>query len=820
MKLSKSSASWLEKALRSLGKGLTGAALLAGSAALTAGCLDRPVTPATPTTNNVFIGQIRQTGVDKIDLLFMIDNSISMADKQEILADAVPVLVNRLIAPICIGRDGNPTGATSPNCGPNASAEFKAIEDIHIGIVTSSIGDHGSNDVCSVASASPENTYDDLAQLVPTRRPPGVPSWNSSGFLVWDPRRAEGGVMPHVPPGYGAQGGPGDATQMVADFGLQLAAAGEHGCGYEAQLESWYRFLVDPAPVAAMTNDGNFSTRGVVNETVLMQRAQFLRPDSLLAIIMLTDENDCSINDENGKQGWLVPYKGGVQVNSWRMPRARAVCMTNPNDPGCGPCAMNDSDPTCSPNTSLTADEDAMNLRCFKQQQRFGVDLLYPTARYVQGLTSPVVDPRLDGMAVPNPIFVGKPGEPGRDPGLVFLAGIVGVPWQDIATDGSIMGQPNSLAPGRTLQYMTANEIRQAGRWDVILGNPSVAQNPTDPFMIESVDPRTTLPVPQQHPFLQGVGLTPPESTQLNDVNGHEQAVPPTERSDLQFACIFDLQMQVPCTMANKAGCDCNADERAKNSPLCEYANPDPLSEGTQVRAKAYPGLRELQVLKDMGSNAIVASICPKNVTADGMPTADANYGYNPAVSAIVSRLKEALTAKCLPRALVPEDNPASPDVGKVPCAVVEVRPKPQGGVCPVCDNNIGRFAFVGDEEKIVGSVQENMSNLSQCGDTPGLPRCDDFCMCKLEQFTGNDLLQCVETQLGSDPGGLYGYCYVDPTVDVDGDGDPDAHPSLLESCDPTQKRILRFMGSNVPAKDGLAFIACIGEAARATPAQ
>jgi hypothetical protein len=418
----------------------------------------------------------------------------------------------------------------------------------------------------------------------------------------------------------------------------------------------------------------------------------------------------------------------------------------------------------------------------------------------------------------PNPIFVGKPGEPPRDAGLVFLAGIVGVPWQDIATDGSIPGQPNSLDPNtRALQYMTATELRDADRWKVILGEPYNAVDPTDPFMIESIDPRTPgLP----HPIMQGVSISAPDAPQLNRINGHEQAVPPMGRSDLQFACIFDLDVDVPCDMMNSAGCDCNADERAKNSPLCEYTNPDPATHGTQVRAKAYPGLRELQVLKDMGSNAIVASICPKNVTAEGMATADANFGYNPAVSAIVSRLKEALTAKCLPRALVPEDNPASPDVGKVPCAVVEVRPKPMGAECPPCDNNVGRFELVGEEAKVISSVKENMSNLSQCGPPPIPTSCDDFCMCKLQQFTGNDLVQCVETQLGADPGGLYGYCYVDPTVNVDNDPEPDAHPSLLESCDPTQKRILRFMGANVPAKDGLAFIACIGEAARATPVQ
>jgi hypothetical protein len=76
---------------RALRAGLAGLGAVAAMAATSAGCLDRPVAPATPNTSNVFIDQIRQTGVDKIDLLLMIDNSLSMADKQDILAEAVPL---------------------------------------------------------------------------------------------------------------------------------------------------------------------------------------------------------------------------------------------------------------------------------------------------------------------------------------------------------------------------------------------------------------------------------------------------------------------------------------------------------------------------------------------------------------------------------------------------------------------------------------------------------------------------------------------------------------------------------------------------------
>ena len=57
--------------------GLAGLGLVSAVAASSVGCLDRPVSPASPNTTNVFVQDIRQTTVDKIDLLFMIDNSIS-----------------------------------------------------------------------------------------------------------------------------------------------------------------------------------------------------------------------------------------------------------------------------------------------------------------------------------------------------------------------------------------------------------------------------------------------------------------------------------------------------------------------------------------------------------------------------------------------------------------------------------------------------------------------------------------------------------------------------------------------------------------------
>jgi hypothetical protein len=788
---------------------------------------------------NAYVTELRTRGVDKVDLLLMIDNSISMGNKQELLAEAVPVLLQRLIQPLCVNATGQVTG--SQPCPSGTVPEFRAIENIHIGVITSSLGHHGSYDVCSENSGG--RTPDDKAQLLPSvRTAEALTSWNDQGFLVWDPRGSDGAIAdPHVPPGWGAPGGPGDATGLLDAFTDQVRAVGELGCGYEQQLEAWYRFLVDPEPVLDMDNDGLNSVRPkdpsgktIVNQVVLDQRATFLRRDSLLVIVMLTDENDCSILDEDGMAGWLVGFKGGVQVNNWRMPAATNSCRVDPNHECCRPCIVapsaacgDNSAEGCPESGYLSIAEDSMNQRCHRQLERFGLDLLYPTQRYVEAITQPLIDPRMTGSAsTPNPLFApGPSGERGREAGLVLLAGIVGVPWQDVATDGQVpvaAGEPqppNSLSPGRDLVYLTADQLDSMGRWDVILGDPSARPPipPSDPLMIESIDPRMTgAPHPLGYP---GAAIAAP-GTAGNSINGAEQAVNPATRDDLQFACIFDLPTPMICDATNAAGCDCNAEDSIKNSPLCNYSAPE--TDGQQIKAKAYPSLRELEVLRGVGSAGIVASICPKNPTSDvGDPADDPNYGYNPAVAAIVGRAKEAFRAKCLPRPLdvvsvehVDSGSADPEDLGQVPCFVVEAR-LAVSGTCAEC--GAGRAPLVGTRLALVPAIQDYMRNMGRC-DGQALLDCDDYCYCEIQQFTGQELLECLTS--GAVAGNLNGYCYVDPEQAAENalyDGvistsEQDMialESALVASCKETERRVLRFLGSNVPARDSLAFLSC-----------
>jgi len=769
----------------------------AGAVALFAtGCLDRPVVKAEPKTSNVFVDQIVQTSVDKIDLLFMIDNSVSMADKQEILKDAVPVLVSRLVNPICVNPSGVSTGpATNGRCTDSASQpEFSPIGDIHIGIVSSSLGGHGA----TVPGCGDVNEGNDRGRLVATMRDGAAAgTYNGSGFLAWD---ASGKA--NNPPGTSK------ADELNTAFKNLVGSVSEHGCGYEASLESWYRFLIDPEPPAQVTLANNQTVRGssrAVNpdgtlgvctgcdDTLLAQRKAFLRPDSLVAIIMLSDENDCSIVD--GGVGWFVG-------SSARMPRSTAACATNPNDKCCRSCAQNESssgppsgcpaldqDAICKDKAANAqyrtweAGQDSLNLRCFNQHQRFGFDLLYPTSRYVNALASKTIALQSNGQVVTNPLYdsTGSDKAP-RDPSLVFLAGIVGVPWQDIADEASLTGAG--------LTYLTAQEMVEKDRWPVLLGVPGTTGGaapvpPTDPFMIETTEPRSgTNPI-------VNVAISPANSTnpKANVINGHEQNIPAFD--DLQYACTFPLKSPKDC-MAGDAACDCSPDKAGKsdavvaaNSPLCQGG----ANINQQTSAKAYPGVRELQVLKDYGDNAIVASICPKKTVADGAPEADANYGYNPAVGAIIERLKEALKGKCLPRKLDADD------AGQVLCKVIEAQ---KGAVA--CDPASGRRDA---DPALLSTVRDQLKATGQCGNGTQ-ESCDTWSQCEILQFADADLAAC---QGGGQPS-KSGYCYVDKKLDVTG--------MLTSKCPENQPQLLNFMevnGVKTPAQGAVAFIACLGAA-------
>ena len=283
-----------------------------GIAALSSACLDRPVAPATPSVTARVNEKAKQSKVSKIDLLFMIDNSSSMADKQGILAEAVPDLVDRLVNPVCVFADGTVSGKPDGNdkCPDNTVKDFEPVKDIHIGVISSSIGGHGSK-ACKPTEAGRQNV--------------------DMHLLTRNTGRRHG----RAPPGTRAFS-PGTATAIPPNaFTDIVKGVGQHGCGYEASLESIYHFLIDPEPYTEVSTTDH-TVKGP-DDALLQQRKDFLRPDSLVAVIAVTDENDCSVID-GGSSNYLV-VEPGSKTSSVLCP-GTAICQTDPNNACCYNCCI------------------------------------------------------------------------------------------------------------------------------------------------------------------------------------------------------------------------------------------------------------------------------------------------------------------------------------------------------------------------------------------------------------------------------------------------------------------------------------------------
>jgi hypothetical protein len=558
-----------------------------------------------------------QKEVTKVDLLVAVDNSISMADKQRLFAKAVPELVSRLVNPPCIKGAGaivsQPASSTAA-CPSGSQRATEPLRDLHIGVITSSMGAHGANganDVCTRAAD------DDHAHLLPTVRN-GIDSYNGKGFLKWDPD------------GVASPAGESDPAALAAALGTMVEAAGELGCGYEAQLESVYRFLVDPDPPQSVElRADNLTAKVGTDYELLSQRDSFLRPDSSVVVLMLTDENDCSIVDEG--YGWLV-NRLSVPGKTPNMYRSTSQCASDPNDAccqSCGETAANEgcpdirADAQCLLGQQLDDADDNPNLRCFDQKRRFGFDLLYPTERYVGGFGGGKVLDR-NGQLVDNPLFY-RDGV-ARDPSLFTFAVIGGMPWQDIATADSLTGDELTL--------MSPSQLESDGRWPMLIGDVNANVPPTDPFMRESTEERSGKNPLTQESIVSSSSTDPT----ANSINGHEQK---TFQFDLQYACTYQLPEPVVCDPATAydVGCDCFPEELQTNRSAC-----NPPGGGapttTQHYGKAYPALRELRVARELGRRTVLGSVCSRNTQDDTR----SDYGYRPIFAAIGERVAATLT--------------------------------------------------------------------------------------------------------------------------------------------------------------------------------
>ncbi len=542
-------------------------------------------------------GPTTQRRSGKLDVLFVIDNSQSASFAHPALARTIPYLIDRLLEPPCVNGLGQVVATPPADAACDVGRrDFAPVSDIHLGVISSSLGGHGS-DMCSPLNPDYDPAQNEQAQLL-TRGAGGgiVPTYAGLGFLVWDPDQVA------VPPG--------DSDRLGFQNKLLeiVNGVGDKGCGYEAPLEAAYRFLVDPEPFEIMTVSGGSAIASGIDQVVLDGRAGFLRPDSAVMIVLVSDEDDCSIID--GGQSYLVAQSNN---GSFRMQRARAICDVDPANSCCASCGDTapegcPEDPTCSLG-QLAEAADPQSLRCFDQKRRFGIDFLYPIQRYVDGLTERNVTTR-SGEVMPNPLLVGN-----RSPAMVTVAAIAGVPWQDISL--------SSLTPAAG--FIPSAEIP----WSRVLGDGT--SPPEDPLMVPSRSPRTGT-----HPVTDDA-LAPPDATSpaANPINGHEHDA----RDELQYACIYALEQPVPCLDAN---CAC-ADAATTRFPICQQ---DDGSYGPLQRfGRATPATRQLELVRALPTRSSLGSICTLPVFDETVP----GFAYRPAVDAMLRTLRRSLRQPTAP---------------------------------------------------------------------------------------------------------------------------------------------------------------------------
>lgn len=495
----------------------------------------------------------------KVDLLFVADNSIGMDAKHGYLADALGRVFGGL-----------------------------PVTDIHVGVISTSLGNGGN--VCT--SSNPRT--DDHARLLNRSAGGAVVAGAERGFLAL----GAGGVT--------------DVATLEARTKEILGGVGQSGCGFEAQLEAMYRFAVEPEPPAAVSLDPTMRAKlDGIDYELLAQRKAFFRPDSAVAIVMLTDEDDGSLDPlAIGGFGYAFgstdfpgsSVRRGSSAQGTTAARGTSACASDPFGADCTSCGFAttcdaitpscqklQSDANCKESGDPShqgpgydgyypAAADDLNVRLFDMRRRFGVEPRFPVTRYAIGLTGRRVPSRAAAHAetkdangqraiaeyaqattCQNPLFASNLPEKAGDE---LCALDDNHRSSRLVTFGLIAGAPAELLKA------PVDFTKLVGKNPPVDGSVS-NDGALDPRMIQSVEPRA-------------------------GVAGDWK----TKGKDLQYACTFALPTSVDCAADER--CDCF--EPGVESPIC--------SGTTQIRGKAYPAFRPLLLAQQLGERAVIASAC------------------------------------------------------------------------------------------------------------------------------------------------------------------------------------------------------------------
>jgi len=198
--------------------------------------------------------EISVAAVDTVDLLFVVDDSGSMSEEQAALRAQFP----RLLATLASGQRG--AGQES----------FPPAKSLHLGVVSTDLGLVGVDEIDKCSGLGDD------------------------GIMQNEPRLQ--GCKATYPRFLTFEAGLGTPTEVASDLAC-IAELGTDGCGFEQPLESALKALWPGADSRVQfVGDGNgFGRLGHGDN----ENQGFLRSDpvqglSVIAIVLVTDEEDCS----------------------------------------------------------------------------------------------------------------------------------------------------------------------------------------------------------------------------------------------------------------------------------------------------------------------------------------------------------------------------------------------------------------------------------------------------------------------------------------------------------------------------------------------
>jgi hypothetical protein len=324
-----------------------------------AGCLERCVAAPAPNLQSGVRIPVVNNAIENVDMLFEVDNSRSMADNQGNLARNFGPLIDSLVSP-----------PVDPATGRR---RYQPVRSLHVGVISSDLGTPGTR----VGSCANTEIGDD-GLLNPIRNGLAIRAhqpWTTAP-AGRRPARCTND-MNQYPSFLTFMSGTTDAQAFRDDF-ICNAYLSTDGCGLEQQLESAYRALVIHNP---REQPGNTDPN-----------AGFVRDNAVLAIVMVTDEEDGSVRDCRYAEAG-VPCTSALSVYD-----QNATEWSHPSD---------------------------LNLRFYLYTPGSAQDPTWPIDRYI--------DP-----ARPNRGFTSL--KPGR-PDLVIFSAIAGVPLNLPMRAGASQGQ-------------------------------------------------------------------------------------------------------------------------------------------------------------------------------------------------------------------------------------------------------------------------------------------------------------------------------------------------------------------------------------------